>query len=122
MHPDQLFSQPPEGSDFDCTSEKAIWAISLVTYWITHPFKIANCIGFHFNMYPLGLQANGTLCIFMMLYDPHNYMYIHKYDDINLHANIDVQLLYMLFGLMDYLQPNLRYQHDFCNSGCNRLP
>ena len=98
MHPDQLFSQPPEVSDFDCTSKKAIWAISLMTYWITHPFKIANTNNrFHFNTYPLGLQANGTLRIFMMLYDPRNYMYIHKYDDINLHANIDVQLLYVIW-------------------------
>ena len=77
--------------------------MSLVTYWITHPFKIVNCNGFHFNVYPLGLQANGTLCIFMMLYDSCKYMYIHEYDDINLHADIDVQLLYMLFSLMDYL-------------------
>ena len=87
-------------------------------YWITHPFKIANCNGFHFNAYPLGLQPNGTLRVFMMLYDLRSSMYIHYYD-INMHADVDVQLLYMLFGLMDYLQPNLQYKHDCFNSGCN---
>ena len=80
---------------------------------------IQNCNGFHFNVYPLGLQPNGTLCVFMMLYDLHSYMYIHYHDDINMHADVDVQLLYMLFGLMDYLQPDLKYKHDCCNSGRN---
>ena len=107
MHPDCLFSQPSEASDFDCKSEKAIWVMSLINYWITHPCKIANCNGFHFNAYPLGLQPNGTLP-FMMLYDLRSSLCIHYYDDINMHANLDVQLLFMLFGLMDYLQPNLQ--------------
>ena len=96
--------------------------MSLVNYWITYPFKIANCNGFHFNVYLLGLQSNGNLCIFMMLYDLWSSMYIHYYDDINLHADVYVQLLYILFGLMDYLQPNLDYKHDCCSSDCNRFP
>ena len=122
MHPDHLFSQPSEASDFECELEKAIWAMSLVNYWITHPFKIANCNGFHFNAYPLGLQPNGTLRVFMILYDLHSSMYIHYYDDINMHTNIDVQLLYILFGLMDYLQPDLKYKHNCCNFGRNCFP
>ena len=122
MHLDHLFSQPFEASDFDCESEKATWAMSLVNYWITHLFKIANCNGFHFNAYPLGLQFNGTLCVFMMLYDPRSSVYIHHYDDINMHTNVDVQLLYLLFGLMDYLQPNLKYKHDCHNSGHIHFP
>ena len=93
MHLDHLFSQPSEAFDFDCESKKAIWAMFLVNYWITHPFKIANCNGFHFNAYPLGLQSNGNLCIFMILYDLQSSMYIHYYDDINLYADVDVQLL-----------------------------
>ena len=122
MHLYHLFSQPSEASDFDCELERSLWAMSLINYWITHPFKIANCNGFHFNAYPLGLKPNSTLHVFMMLYDLHSSMYIHYYDDINMHANVDVQLLYMLFGLMDYLQPDLQYKHDCCNSGHNRFP
>ena len=48
-------------------------------------------------------------------------MYVHYYDDVNMHADVDVQLLYILFGLMDYLQPNLVYKHDCCNSGHNKF-
>ena len=110
MHLDCLFSQPSEASNFDCESEKAIRAMSLVNYWITHLFKIANCNGFHFNAYSLGLQSNGILHVFIMLYDLHTCMYIHYYDDINMHADVDAQLLYVLFGLMDYLQLNLKYK------------
>ena len=91
MHLDHLFFQPSEASDFDCESEKATWAMSLLNYWITHPFKIANCNGFHFNAYPLGLQPNGTLHVFMMLYDPCSSMYIHYYDDL---------LLFLLFFIL----------------------
>ena len=40
--------------------------------------------------------SNGTLHVFMMLYDLCSSMYTHYYDDINTHANVDVQLLYML--------------------------
>ena len=115
-----LFSHPSETSD--CKSEKAIFAMSLVNYWIPLPFKIATCNGFHFNTYPLGLQPNSTLHVFMMLYDPRSFMYIHYYDDINMHADVDVQLLYMLSGLMDYLQLNLKYKHNCCNSGLNHFP
>ena len=122
MHPDHLFSQPSKASDFDCESEKAIWAMSSINYWITHPFKIANCNGLHFNAYPLGLQPNDNLRFFMMLFDLHSSMYIHYYDDINMHTDVDVQLLYILFGLMNYLQPNWRYKHDCCNSGQNQFP
>ena len=72
-----LFSRPPRASKFDHTQDKAVWAMSLVDYWITHPFRIANCNGFYFTAYPLGLQSNGNLCILMMLFDPPmNCMYL----------------------------------------------
>ena len=35
-----------------------------------HAFKVANCNSFYFNAIPLGLSPNGTLHLFMVLYDP----------------------------------------------------
>ena len=122
MHSEFYFSKPAEAYHYDYTSDRAIWAIALVNYWLTHAFKISNCNGFHFNACSLGLSPNGTLCLFMMLYNPRTALYIHNNEDICLFAYIDAQILYFLFGLMDYLQPNLQYSHDCCNTGRNRIP
>ena len=81
------------------------------------PFKIANCNGFSFNACPLGLSPNGTLHLPMILYDPRTALYVHNNEDICLFTNIDTQILYFLFGLMDYLQHNLQYTHNCCNMG-----
>ena len=116
------FSKPVEAYKYDYSSDHAIWAITLVNYWVTHAFKIANCNGFHFNACPLGLSPNGTLHLSMMLYDPHTALHIHSNEDICMFTDVDVQILYFLFGLMDYLQPNLQYTHDCCNTRRNRIP
>ena len=42
-------------------------------------------------------------------------LYIHNNEDICMFADVNTQILYCHFGLMDYLQPNLRYTHDCCN-------
>ena len=107
MHPESYFSKPAVAYNYDYSSDHAIWAIALINYWVTNVFKIANCNGFHFNVCSLGLSPNGTLCLSMMLYDPCNTLYIHNNEDICLFADVDAQILYFLFGLMDYLQPNL---------------
>ena len=122
MHPAFYFSKPVEAYNYDHSSDCAIWAIALVNYWVTHAFKIANCNRFCFNACPLGLSPNGTLHLSMILYDPHITLYIHNNEDICLFTNIDAQILHVLFGLMDYLQPNLQYMHDCCNTGHNRIP
>ena len=101
MHPEFYFSKPAEAYNYDYSSDRAIWVIALVNYWVTHAFKIANCNGFHFNACPLGLSPNGTLCLSMMMYDPRTALYIHSYEDIHLFADIDAQILYFLFSLMD---------------------
>ena len=70
----------------------------------------------------IGFIPNGTLHLSMMLYDPCTALHIHNNEDICLFADIDAQILYFLFSLMDYLQPNLQYMHDCCNMGCNHIP
>ena len=70
MHSKFSFSNTMNIYNYDHTSECAIWAIALVHYWLSHAFKVANCNGFYFNAYPLGLSPNGTLRLFMVLYDP----------------------------------------------------
>ena len=107
MHPEFYFSKPAEAYNYDYSSDHAIWAIALVNYWVTHAFKIANCNGFHFNACPLGLSPDGTLHLSMMLYDPCTALYIHNNENICLFTDIDAQILYFPFGLMDFLQPNL---------------
>ena len=76
MHSKFSFSKTVDVYDYDHTSDRAIWAITLVHYWLTHAFKVANCNGFYFNAYPLGLLPYGTLRLFMVLYDPHSKLYI----------------------------------------------
>ena len=122
MHSGFIFSKTSDGYDFDHTSERAIWAISLVNYWLTHVLKIANCNGFHFNAVPLGLSPSGTLHLFMLLYDPRTMLYVSQYKDICLIQDIDAQLLYVLFMLIDYVQPTLYFMHDCCSTGRNRIP
>ena len=107
MHSRFSFSKPSEAYKYDSSSDHAIWAIALVNYWVTRAFKIANCNGFHLNAYPMGLSPNGTLHLSIILYDPCTTLYIHNNEDICMFANVDAQILYCLFGLMDYLQPNL---------------
>ena len=70
MHSKFSFSKTVDVYDYDHTSDRAIWAIALSHYWLTHAFKVANCNGFYFNAYPLGLSPSGTFCLFMVLYDP----------------------------------------------------
>ena len=122
MHPKFYFSKPVEAYNYDHSSDCAIWTIALVNYWVTHAFKLANYNRFYFNMCPLGLSLNGTLHLSMILYNPCTTLYIHNNEDVCLFANIDAQILYFLFSLMDYLQPNLHYTHDCCNTGHNRIP
>ena len=107
MYPQFYFSMPAEAYNYDYSSDHAIWAIALVNCWATHAFIIANCNGFCFNVHPLGLSPNGTLHLSMMLYNPRIALYIQMNEDICLFTDIDAQILYFLFGLMDYLQPNL---------------
>ena len=107
MHSKFSFSKPVEVYNYDYTSDPAIWAITLVNYWVTHAFKVANCNGFYFNAHPLGLSPNGMLCLFMVLYDPRSMSCVHNSEDICLFSDIDAQMLYLLFTLMEFVQPNL---------------
>ena len=118
MHSKFSFSKTVDVYDYDHTSDHAIWAITLVHYWLTHAFKVANCNGFYFNTYPLGLLPNGTLVLFMVLYDPRSKSYVHNHEDL---CDINAQMLYFLFSLMDFVQPNLKFHHDCCSTACNRL-
>ena len=122
MHSQFSFSKPGEAYKYDSSSDCAVWAIALINYWVTHTFKIANCNRFCFNAYPLSLFPNGTLCLSMILYDSHTALYIHNNEDICMFAHVNAQILYFLFGLMDYLQPHLQFAHDCCNTGCNCIP
>ena len=70
MHSEFSFSKAMNIYNYDHTSDHAIWAIALINYWLIHAFKVANCNGFYFNAYPLGLSPNGTLHLFMVLYNP----------------------------------------------------
>ena len=113
MHSGFTFSRTIDSYNYNHTSDKAIWAMSLIDYWVTHSFKVANCNGFSFNAIPLGLSPLGTLRLFMILYDPRTVLYVSQYEDICLTQDIDAQLLYMLFTLMDH--PNLSFSHDCRN-------
>ena len=70
MHSQFTFSKPVDIYNYDYTSDHAVWAVALVDYWLTHAFKVANCNGFYFNAYPLGLSPNGTLHLFMVFMTP----------------------------------------------------
>ena len=115
------FSKTVDIYDYDHTSDRAIWAIVLVHYWLTHAFKVANCNGFYFNTYPLGLSPNGTLCLFMVLYDPRSKSYVHNHEDLCLLSDINAQMLYFLFTLVELVQPNLKFHHDCCSTARNQL-
>ena len=78
-------------------------------------------MGFYFNAYPLGLSPNGTLHLFMVLYDPHSKSYVHNHEDLCLLSDINAQMLYFLFSPMDFVQPNLKFYHDCCSTAHNRL-
>ena len=108
--------------DYDHTSDRTIWAITLVHYWLTHAFKVANCNGFYFNTYPLGLLPSGTLHLFMVLYNPRSMSYVHNHEDLCLLSDIDAQMLYFLFTLMEFVQPDLQFHHDCCSTRCNQFP
>ena len=97
MHSNFSFSKPVEAYSYDYTSDCAIWAIALVNYWLTHAFKVANCNGFYFNAYPLGLSPNGTLRLFMVFYDPRSMSYAHNNEDICLFSDIDAQIFVFTF-------------------------
>ena len=97
MHSNFSFSKPIEVYNYHYTSDHAIWAIALVNYWVTHAFKVANCNGFYFNVYPLGLSPHGTLHLFMVLYDPRSMSYVHYNEDICLFSDVDAHILYLLF-------------------------
>ena len=57
----------------------------------------------------------------MVLYDLHSMSYIHNYEDICLLSYVDAQMLYLLFTLMEFVQPNLQFHHDCCSTGRNRI-
>ena len=39
----------------------------------------------------------------MVLYDPRSKLYVHNYEDLCLLSDIDAQMLYFLFSLMDFV-------------------
>ena len=122
MHSHFSSSRTIEAYNYDYTSHHAIWAIALVNYWITHAFKLANCNGFYFNACPLGISPNGTLRLSMVLYDPRTMTYVNNNEDICLFIDVDAQILYFLFTLMNSVQPNLHYKYDCCSTGHNCIP
>ena len=122
MHLHFYSSRTSEAYNYDYTSDHAIWAIALVNYWITHAFKLANCNGFYFNVYPLGLSPNGMLHLSMVLYDPHTMIYVNSNGDICLFTDIDAQILCFLFTFIDSVQPSLHYKHNCCSTSHNCVP
>ena len=122
MHSKFSFSKTVNVYNYDHTSDCAIWAIALVHYWLTHAFKVANCNRFYFSAYPLGLLPNGTLCLFMVLYNPRSMLYVHNHEDICLLSDINAQMLHFLFTFMEFVQPNLQFHHDCCSTGHNHIP
>ena len=75
--------------------------------YISCSFQVANCNGFYFNAYPLGLTPVGTLCLSMVLYDPRTETYVNNNVTICLTQDVNVQILYSLFSLMHAVQPHL---------------
>ena len=114
MHSRLCYAKTLESYDYDYSSDRAIWAISLVHYWCTHAFQVANCNGFSFNASPMGLEPNGSLYLLMILYDPRTETYVNNNASICLQQDIDVQILCLLFSLMSTVQPNLHYSHNCC--------
>ena len=116
MHSHFSYAKTLEAYNYDYSSDHAVWAISLVHFWCTRAFQVANCNGFYFNAYPLGLTPVGTLCLSMVLYDPRTETYVNNNATLCLTQDVNVQILYSLFSLMHAVQPNLRYHHDCCFS------
>ena len=52
----------------------------------------------------------------------HLVLNVNNNEDICLFTNVDAQILYFLFTLMDSVQPNLHYKHDCCSTSRNRVP
>ena len=90
MHSHFYYAKTVEAYNYDYSSDRAIWAISLVHYWCTHAFQVANCNGFCFNAYPMGLVADGSLCLSMVLYDPCTETYVNDNVSICLQQDIDI--------------------------------
>ena len=107
MHSHFRYAKTLKAYNYDYSSDHAIWAISLVHYWCTHAFQVANCNGFYFNVYPLGLTPDGSLCPSMVLYDPRTETYVNNNATIRLTQDVNVQILYSLFSLMHAVQPHL---------------
>ena len=78
MHSRFCYTKTLKSYDYDYSSDRAIWAISLVHYWCTHAFQVANCNGFSFNASPMGLEPNGSLYLSMILYDPRSETYVNN--------------------------------------------
>ena len=58
------------GYAFDYSSPQAKCTMSLVEYYLTHTFDLANANKFHFHGQTLGLSPNKTVWVIMTLYDP----------------------------------------------------
>ena len=114
MHSHFHYAKTFESYNYDYSSNRAIWAILLVNYWCTHVFQVANCNGFYFNAYPLGLVPNGSLCLSMILYNPCTETYVNNNASICLRQDVNIQILYSLFSLKYTVQPNFQYRHDCC--------
>ena len=96
MHSHFRYAKTFEAYNYDYSSDRAIWAISFVHYWCTHAFQVANCNGFCFNAYPLGLAPDGSLCLSMVLYGPRTETYVNNNATICLIQDVNVQILYSL--------------------------
>ena len=104
MHLHFHYAKTLEAYDYDYSSDLAIRAISLVHYWCTYAFQVANCNGFCFNASPLGLKPDGSLCLSMILYDSRTETYVNDDTTICLTQDVNIQILYSLFSLMHAVQ------------------
>ena len=107
MHSHFHYAKTLVAYNYDDSSHRAIWAMSLVHYWCTHAFQVANCNGFYFNAYPLGLTPDGSLLFSMVLYNPHTEIHVNDNATICLICDVNVQILYSLLSLMHAVQPHL---------------
>ena len=115
MHAQFYYSKTLESYSYEYSSDSAIWAMSLVHYWCTHAFQVANCNGFYFNFSPMGLEPNGSLCLSMIPYNPCTEIYVNNNASICLQQDTDVQILCLLFSLMSAVQPNLHCKYRWCS-------
>ena len=96
MHSHFYYAKTVEAYNYDYSSDRAIWAISLVHYWCTHVFQVANYNGLCFNAYPMGLAPDGSLCLYMVLYNPRTETYVNNNASICIQQDINIQILYSL--------------------------